>query len=136
MEACVVGKAGQGDINEAMTLYVMSQVSVGYGGSSNIEPADDWIRKGSPALKSGHTLYGVANLSIVQEQREPNPVFLVKYQKWVPLPNENAGKVPVPAILQRSEEIDMTDRVSLKQDRGDWVIYSIDRQRSAPAPRH
>lgn len=135
MEACVIGKAGQGEINEVTTLYVTSRVVMGYEGRSNIESASDWDAQGRPNLVAV-TLYGVTGLKIVQEQPEPAPVFLVTYDKWNPAQVPDTGQMPQVAQTPSSEGHAVTDRVSLKQDRGDWVISRIDRLRAdlLPAP--
>ena len=133
MSACVVGGAGKGEINEVTNLYVISRVSMGYEGRSNIVNADEWDRAGRPSIPPPRTLYGVTGLKIVQEAPEPSPVFLVSYEKWTPLPSDESttGQQTGPRYEGRSAQ----DRVFLKRDRGDWVIYRIDRLRFDPLPR-
>ncbi|HVO37445.1 MAG TPA: hypothetical protein VMV03_00310 [Spirochaetia bacterium] len=143
MSACVVGKAGQGEINEAMNLYVISRVSTGYEGRSTIVGADEWDRAGRPALGGSRSVYGVTGLSITAEQGEPQPVFLVTYEKWTPTPGggdsaspggTSGGASGAPsgsaAAAPRFQGSAVTDRIFMKKDRGDWVIYRIDRLRS------
>lgn len=124
MSSCVVGKAGQGEINEAMNLYVISRVSTGYEGRSNIVAADEWDKAGRPALGGTRSVYGVTGLSITTEQGEPQPVFRVTYEKWTPTPGGGDSGSPGAPRFQGAA---VTDRVFLKKDRGDWVIYRIDR---------
>ena len=133
MSACVVGGAGKGEINEVTNLYVISRVSMGYEGRSNIVNADEWDRAGRPAIPPPRTLYGVTGLKIVQEAPEPSPVFLVSYDKWTPLPSDESttGQQTGPRYEGRSVQ----DRVFLKRDRGDWVIYRIDRLRFDSLPQ-
>lgn len=124
MEASVIGKAGNAEVNETMTLYVTSRVTMGYEGRSNVISAAEWDKAGRPPLPPPQTLYGVTNLSVTQEQGEPSPVFLVTYQKWNPAsrPETDATDNSPP----RSEGHANTDRLWLKRDRGDWVIYRLD----------
>ena len=134
MEACVVNKAGKGEINEATTLFVTSRVTMGYEGKSNIISAQEWDTQGRPSLVSPSTLYGVTNLVVTQEQPAPTPVFLVKYQKWNPAQPPDNGKSPSLDSPTQSEGHQVTDRVWMKQDKSDWVIYKIDRVQTDPLP--
>jgi hypothetical protein len=134
MQACVIGKAGSVEINETMTLYVTSRVTFGYEGRSSILSAEDWDKAGRPPLPPPASLYGVTGLSLSQEQGEPSPVYLASYQKWNPAPRDaNASDNSHPL----SEGHAVTDRVWLKRDGGDWVIYRIDQVKSVqlPAPQ-
>ena len=137
MMACVIGKAGQGEINEATTLYVTSRVTQGYEGRSNIVSASEWDKTGRPVLTSPQSLYGVTGLSVIQEQDAPTPVFLVKYDKWNPASAPDTGKMPSLDAIPQSEGHSVVDRVWLKQDKGDWVIYKMDRLSAdlLPAPQ-
>jgi hypothetical protein len=133
MQACVVGRAGKAEINEVTNLYVISRVSMGYEGRSNIVAANEWDKAGRPPIPAPRTLYGVTGLSIIQEKPEPAPVFLVSYEKWNPVPSGEQAGSNQPAG-PRYEGHAVQDRVFLKKDRGDWVIFRIDRLRWAPLP--
>jgi hypothetical protein len=134
MQACVIGRAGREQINEATTLYVTSRVTQGYEGKSNVIPASDWDRQGRPKLVSPATLYGVTGLSLAEEQPAPAPIFKVTYDKWNPAPSPDTSAVPSAVEPPKSEGHRVTERVWLKQDRGDWVIYRIDRLGEDPLP--
>lgn len=129
IEDCVVDKAGEGEKNEVVNLYVISRQVMAYEGKSNILPADEWAKKGRPALQSPQSVYGTVMDRITEEQGEPSPVFLVEYEKWTPLSGDS-----VPASGRRSEGQKVTDRALLRKDREDWVIYKIDRLSSTPIP--
>jgi len=129
MSACVVGGAGKGEINEVTNLYVISRVSTGYEGRSNIVDAEEWDKAGRPPIPFPQTLYGVTGLVIRQEQPEPAPVFLVSYDKWTPLPVSDTAPASQTPRYQGNR---VQDRVFLKKDHGDWVMYKIDRIRSDP----
>jgi hypothetical protein len=134
MGACVVDGAGKGDINEVTNLYVISRVSTGYEGRSNIVAADAWDKAGRPPIPFPQTLYGVTGLVIAPEKPEPTPVFLVTYDKWTPVPASDTATPNQQQSSPRYEGHAVQDRVFMKKDRGDWVIYRIDRVRSAPLP--
>lgn len=134
MDACVTGKAGQAEINETTTLYVTSRVTQGYEGKSNIVSAAEWDRAGRPALTSPQTVFGVTGLSMTQEQDEPHPVFLVKYDMWNPASPPDTGKAPSLEAAPASEGHHVVDRVSLKLTGGDWLIDKIDRLSSDLLP--
>jgi hypothetical protein len=137
MDACVVNRAGQGEINEVTTLYVTSRVVMGYEGRSNIVSAAEWDKAGRPDIISPASLYGVTGLAIKQEQGEPSPVFVVTYDKWNPIGAPDTGSMPDLNALVYSEGHAVQDRVSLRKDKGDWVIYKIDRVKEEllPAPK-
>jgi hypothetical protein len=134
MQACVVGGAGRAEIDETTTLYVTSRVTQGYEGHSNIISAAEWDSQRRPSLAPPQTLYGVTGVSLLQEQGEPSPVYTVTYEKWTPgtPPDTDSEKDTVPLPEGHS----ITDRVSMKKDRGDWVIFKIDRlgTRALPPP--
>jgi hypothetical protein len=128
MEACVVNKAGQGEINEATNLFVISRVTIAYEGKSNIAAADEWDAHGRPAIDPPQSVFGVTNLSIEKERPEPEPMFIAVYEKWSPIPAEGEGSSqPSTDRSPRFEGRRIKDRVFLKIDKGDWVIYRIDR---------
>jgi hypothetical protein len=137
MQACVISRAGQGEINEATTLYVTSRVTQGYEGRSNIVSASEWDKGGRPVLTSPQMLYGVTGFSMSQEKGLPAPVFLVHYDKWNPASPPDTGKMPSLDAIPQSEGHHVVDRVWLKQDKGDWVIDKIDRLSAdiLPAPK-
>jgi hypothetical protein len=137
MQSCVIGRAGQGEINEATTLFVTSRVSLGYEGRSNIVPASDWDKAGRPALVSPQVLYGVTGLSITEEKGEPNPIYLVTYEKWTPASAPDTGGLLKLDQAPLSEGHAVKDRVALKKDKGDWVIFSMERLQAdlLPAPK-
>ena len=132
MQACVVNKAGDAEVNETMTLYVTSRVTMGYEGKSNVVSAEEWDKAGRPPLPPPQTLYGVTNLSLKQEQGEPAPVFTATYQKWNPAPRPESDATD--NSPPKSEGHAVTDRLFLKRDRGDWVIYRIDQISSTELP--
>jgi hypothetical protein len=135
MQACVVGPAGRGEIDEVTTLYVTSRVTQGYEGRSSVVSAAEWDEAGRPPLVPPSSLYGVTGLTVHEEQGAPTPVFLVVYDKWNPAPPPDTVGGSVDFVPQ-SEGHTTRDRVSMKLDRGDWVISRIERigRADLPAP--
>ncbi len=132
MEACVVDKAGQGEINEAMNLYVMSRVQMGYEGKANTVPADQWDAAGRPVLPAGTAIYGITDLAIVEQAGEPAPVYQVTYEKWAPDSGGGSEGASIGDVTITTAHRRIVDRVSLRKDRGDWVIFRLDRQSEVP----
>jgi hypothetical protein len=125
MEDATVDRAGAGEINEAMNLFVMSRVTMGYEGVSYIISAKGWDERGRPEISPRETLYGAIIREVVEEQGEPQPVYRVRYEKWAPASESSeAGR--------RSEGALFVDRVRLRQDRQDWFIYEITRLETGP----
>ena len=120
MEDAVVGDAGKGLINEVVNLFVVSRVAQGYEGRSHIVNAAEWVAAGEPELPPDRSLYGPTALAIVAEQGAPQPVFRVSYLMW--RPGGAAGNDP-PGTPQQG--IPTSERVFLRQDKGDWVIFQF-----------
>jgi hypothetical protein len=133
MSDCVIGGAGKQEINATTNIYIISRVSFGYEGKSNVVSASEWDAQGRPALPSPLTVYGVTGLTLTQEHGEPQPVFTARYDRWAPSSAEDQGDAaPLQASGPRFEGESIVDRVFLKKDGGDWVIYKIDRQEETP----
>ena len=120
MEDAVIDGAGQGLINEAVNLFVMSRVTQGYEGRSNIMNAAEWVAAGKPELPAGVGVYGASELEIAAEQGAPQPVFRVTYLMWRPGGEDGSG--PRGALQQG---VPRSERVFLRQDRDDWVIFQF-----------
>jgi hypothetical protein len=132
MEDCVVEGAGKQTIREVINIYVLSRVSLGYEGSSHIIGADEWAAQGRPELSPPKTVYGVTDLVILQERGEPEPVFQVSYTKWLPESGQDPGADSAGSTELLETEgpgftsLEITERVYLKFDRKDWVIYRFE----------
>ena len=120
MEDAVVGDAGKALINEAVNLFVVSRVAQGYEGRSHIVNAADWEAAGQPELPPDRSLYGPTELDIVAEQGAPQPVFRVSYLMW--RLGGADGNDP-PGTPQQG--IPTSERVFLRQDKDDWVIFEF-----------
>jgi hypothetical protein len=129
MGACVVEGAGSAEISATTNIYVISRVSYGYQGKSTVTNPADWDAQGRPKLTPPTTLFGVTSFHVTQEQGEPSPVYLVSYERWMPAQTTEGITSPTdaPASGPTFSGANITDRVHLKKDREDWVIYKIDR---------
>jgi hypothetical protein len=127
MENCVINGAGKAEVNEAINLFVISRQTIAYEGKSYIVDAAVWDSKGRPAVVAPSFVHGVARLQVTREQDEPEPVFLAKYERYARAFEDQAIETSPPVNGRR-----VTDRLFLKQDKGDWVIYRIDRLRNEP----
>jgi len=120
MEDAVVGDAGKALINEVVNLFVISRVAQGYEGRSHIVDAAEWWAAGEPELPPDRSLYGPSKLEIVAEQGAPQPVFRVSYLMWR---LGGADGDDPPGTPQQG--IPTSERVFLRQDKGDWVIFEM-----------
>lgn len=146
MEDCTVDGAGKQTIREVINLYVLSRVSQGYEGRSNILPADEWDRQGRPPLQPPETVFGVTDLEITPIRGEPEPVFDALYTRWIPEPvqEDPPGAAPAepgdrgqtPEVGEPIEpaqprgpnvaESRVSERYFLRMHRGAWAIYRIE----------
>ncbi len=126
MEDCVVDGAGKDTIREVINIYVLSRVSMGYEGRSNILPADLWDAQGRPELTDSQTVYGITDLELQQERGEPEPVFRASYTKWFPKPADESQPDLSQAEGPGISSLEIRERVYLRLDRKDWVIYRFE----------
>jgi hypothetical protein len=128
MEDCVIQKAGKAEINEVVHLYVIGKQTMAYEGKSYIVPADKWAEDGRPELLAPFFVYGTVDLEVTEERGAPEPVYTVTYEKW-------SRKISEEKPME-SEKLytgyKVKDRLFLKQNRGDWVIFQIDRLEFVP----
>ncbi len=129
MEDCVVGDAGKAEVNEAVNLFVISRQTIAYEGKSYILDAADWDAKGRKPVASPFFVHGVTRLVVTRERGEPEPVFTATYERYARVFEDQAMET-APAVNGRK----VTDRLYLRKDKEDWVIYRIERLRSEPLP--
>jgi hypothetical protein len=130
MEDCVVDGAGKTEINEAINLFVISRQTIAYEGKSYIVDATEWEAKGRKPVASPSFVHGVAGLQLTRERGEPEPVFVASYERYARAFEDQAIET-APAVNGRK----VTDRLYLRQDKADWVIFRIARLRSEPLPK-
>jgi len=128
MEDSVIKKAGKADINEVVHLYVIGKQTMAYEGRSYIIPGDKWAEDGRPDLVAPLFVYGVVDLNVTEERGGPEPVYTVTYEKWSRKVSETK---PVPGEkLYTGYKV--KDRLFMKQDKEDWVIFRMDRLEYVP----
>ncbi|MDR1901973.1 MAG: hypothetical protein LBQ88_06815 [Treponema sp.] len=134
MQACVINKAGKGDIDMITNLFVMSRVRMAYETTgAGMIPAQQWIDEGSPPTE--HTVFGVSGLGITELSRgDTETRCRVFYTLWAParyfqsseeMPLEENPAAPVP---QMPVGTSYTDEVTLTFYRGAWRISAIMRR--------
>jgi hypothetical protein len=124
MGDATVDGAGDAEIREVTTMFVVSRMRTAVEMDSQLIDAREWVSDGKPEIPEGQNVYGVANLKVdgLRPPEEGQQAFEVSYQKWYPTGlSQESG---VSGTLVGFERV---DRVYLRQSRGDWVIYRIDR---------
>ena len=107
---------GLSTTGQVINLFVISRVAQGYEGRSTVVDAAEWLAAGQPELPPEVSIYGAANLEIVAEQGEPEPVFLVSYDFFSP-----GGD----SVESFNFGTPMRERVFLRRDKEDWVIFNF-----------
>jgi hypothetical protein len=128
MEDAVVDKAGADLIREATNLFVLDRQRMSVEMESGFIDAQEWRDAGMPAVPAGKSPYGVANLRIeALTAPEGERRFEVNYERWLPdyEQAELTGSAGITGLR-------ITDRVLMRMDREDWVIYQIDRLSQDP----
>ncbi len=126
---CVTGDAGSNDLNWVTNLYVITKQASAYDLSSHYVTAEEWDRKGRPKLEETANMYGITRLDIKTESEDPEPVFLVTYERWYTDKDPNAEQWELANIVTG---VKVEDRLYLKRIKGDWVIYRINRVKEEP----
>jgi hypothetical protein len=116
-------------VDVVTNLYVVTKPVTAYDSSVTFVPAVEWDKKGRPPIVSTVTLFGIVRLYIIQEKPEPDPVFIVEYEKWFTEKDPKSATWELAFIIRGFK---IKDRLSLKKDRKDWVIYNIDRIEETP----
>lgn len=124
MGDATVDGAGDTDIREVTTMFVVSRMRTAVELDSRLIDAREWYADGKPQITEGREVYGVAELQLeaLRAPAEDERAFRARYEKWYPtgMDRESGGE----GILVGFERV---DRLFLRRSRGDWVIYRIDR---------
>ncbi|MBN1696844.1 MAG: hypothetical protein JW881_04965 [Spirochaetales bacterium] len=121
---CVVGNAGKDNVEVVTNLYVITRQRLAYEKTSFYISADEWDKKGRPELRPYTILHGVARLEISELHGEPDPAFLASYERWH-TESEDAGSPGSSAGIEYFG-MKVKERLYLRLNRGDWVIFNID----------
>jgi hypothetical protein len=135
MEACVINKAGKGDIDMVTNLFVITKVRQAYESTLPSISPQDWLDAGSP--ETDITIFGVTGLrlAVIEGDESSGEVSLrADYTLWMPgsmieeteeltpeeLMSENPPIIP-PARLSYPDEL------TLSFHQNAWRISAIDR---------
>ena len=137
MDACVTGKAGKGDVEMVINLFVISRVRQAYEVSQGFSmSAQDWIDAGRPVTDK--TVFGITDLKIQPlSESNANVSLEADYILWMPGSYFREGEdTPPPGETQDLEESApippvgtiTRDRLNLVLLKGAWRISGIDRE--------
>jgi hypothetical protein len=102
MEACVMNKAGKGDIDMVTRYFVTTKVRQAYEYLSvAVIPAQEWFDMGAPPTVT--PIFGVTDLTIIRtagDEAGDEISYRVKYVLWIPGPGDEIGEdlTPITAV--------------------------------------
>ncbi|MDR0669578.1 MAG: hypothetical protein LBF95_05810 [Treponema sp.] len=151
MEACVIKKAGKGDIDMITRYFVTSRVRQAYEFSSVMVSAQDWFDAGAPPTTA--QVLGVTDLNVTRiagEEDDEQVRYRADYIIWLPGGDEDSGGIaavpgpaPEPALPDAGfgtggvvsvedfippRGYPLIDDLTLIRHKGNWRISQIDRQ--------
>jgi hypothetical protein len=94
MEACVINKAGKGDIDMITRFFVTSRVRQAYEFSSASVSAQEWFAAGAPPISA--QIIGVTDLNITQvmgNEAGDEMRYQAEYIIWFPGGDEDSGGI-------------------------------------------
>ncbi|GHV87971.1 hypothetical protein AGMMS50267_03310 [Spirochaetia bacterium] len=128
MDACVIGKAGKGDISVITNVFVMGRMRQAYEYNAGVMTPAEWLEKGGGP--SERSVFGLTDLRITGPIDTGHADYRVSYLLWTTFP---VGETDSPAeqtpavpdtVLPSSTAI--TDTVRLERDKkGLWHIAEI-----------
>ena len=133
MDACVTNKAGKGDIEMVVNLYVMTRVRQAYETSGETYmSAQEWVDQGKPITDKA--VFGITDLNIkVLSESSGNVVLDADYILWMPgaylSEHEGPPDMQEPAPLPPGGMV-TSDRLDLVFKKDAWLISNIDRTSS------
>jgi hypothetical protein len=157
MEACVMNKAGKGDVDMVTRFFVTTKVRQAYEYTSvAVIPAGEWFKMGAPPTPT--PIMGVTDLAITPlagDEAGDEISYRAEYILWIPGPaNEHdEGPAPIVAVPGPAPEppaaqgtglapgaagapaaefipplgYAFTDELTLIRHKGNWRITKIDR---------
>jgi hypothetical protein len=141
MDACVINKAGKGDVDMVMNMFVISKVREAYEMRSSIIPAQLWLDSGS--APTDLTVVGVTGLRLDGEDEDGSDGevrYRADYTLWLPAcvaqdtpsdPVDPAEAMDdIPAVMPAGTVI--TDDVRLVFRKDAWQIAEIRRDTRNP----
>ncbi|MDR0377971.1 MAG: hypothetical protein LBH70_09285 [Spirochaetaceae bacterium] len=134
MEACVVGKAGKGDINLVTNIFVISRVREAYEMKRPVVAAREWLDAG--AAPTDLAVTGVTDLRLSGEDEDESDGevrYRVDYTLWLPAGYMETGgagdgqETPPETLPALPAKTGLTDDVRLILQKGAWRISEIER---------
>ncbi len=129
MDDATVDGAGSGMIREVTNLFVISRMRLSVEMTTGIVNAAEWDDGGREPIPEDSWLYGVTGLEMesvdigADDERE----YIVRYERWTPDDAGDIDETPEAATARRpSMGLQREDRVRLRLDGEDWVIYEIE----------
>ncbi|MFP4549966.1 MAG: hypothetical protein ACLFNT_04105 [Spirochaetales bacterium] len=127
MEDTLIGDAGAQYVRELTNLFVIDRQRMGVEGQSGFVDAQLWRDQGMPRLDNSRSPYGIANLTLEEiGAPEGERAFVAEFERW--RPDYEGAEVGRTGPLGLRE----VDRLALRQDDEDWVIYEIENLESEP----
>jgi hypothetical protein len=117
---CLASGVSKSLSDQITYLYVTTKQTQAYENKSYFISADKWVKDGKKDLKPPYFTFGVASLSITQEESGDFPVFISTYEKWEPNFDENISK--------RSVGKRIKEKLYLKNQNKYWLIFKIETQ--------
>jgi hypothetical protein len=136
MEGCVINKAGKGDINMVVNLYVITRVRSAYETTMDTSyPAQQWLDEGSPVTEQ--TVFGVTGLKLKTldgDESDGETSFEANYTLWVPANMAGDTEAPSTEELMAADYIppkpkgyNYTDILKIIYYKDSWRISEITR---------
>jgi hypothetical protein len=126
---CVVGQAGKPEADEVNRLFVSIRQQYAMGFNKYISAAV-WDSMGRPIIAVGQFVFGVTDLRITREENGPNPVFEASFIKWQRAEVGQDAK----QLVVYPQGFRIAERLYLKQDGEDWVIFKRTRFKEEQLP--
>jgi hypothetical protein len=154
MEACVINRAGKGDIDMITRFFVTSRVRQAYEFSSVMLSAQDWFAAGAPPTTA--QIIGVTDLNITRIPGSGDEQYYrAEYIIWIPGTTDEEDSRGIVAVPGPAPEIPaaeggfgepaplsaplvedfipprgypLIDNLTLTLHKGNWRISGIDRQ--------
>lgn len=121
---CVMDHAATKDLQTIIALHLKRSQLISYNIEDYFISADKWIKKGKPDIISPYYLFGVSEPKITKITSSENEfLFLAEYEKYYSVPNTESKE----SEKQKIKSFFIKEELYLKPDRGDWVIYKINR---------
>jgi hypothetical protein len=130
MEDATIDGAAAGLIREVTNLFVLSRMRMSVEMTTGFVDAQAWIDAGRPELEPDVRVYGVSDLRLESfRETEEERVFTARYNRWTPNFSGELEEDPNLAATQvrnQTAAFQRVDRVHLRLDGEDWVIYDLE----------